>query len=72
MSHHKQCCVLGICCPPVKQRAAIAHMIEEAESPEAAAAAILEMADLVPKGAGAGIVVAYRPFMRAEAGAAEE
>jgi hypothetical protein len=72
MSGHKvQCCLLEICCSPRKREAALAHLIKEAESPEAAAAALLEMVDLVPKGAGAAIIAAYRPFMRTEVEASE-
>ena len=65
MSSHKQCCILGICCPPKAQREALAHMIEEAGSADAAATAILNAADLVPLGVGHMIREAYGPMYKA-------
>lgn len=65
MSSHKACCILGICCPPKKQAESLAHMIDEAGTPEAAAQAILEVADLVPKGVGAAMVAGLRPMFKA-------
>jgi len=49
------CCILGICCPPAEQRAALATWLEEEEglSPAQAkrlASKLLKHVDLVPKG----------------------
>lgn len=73
MSSHKPCCILGVCCPPKKQREALARMIEEAGSPAAAAEAILAIADLVPLGVGHMIRETYGPMFKAmTASTAEE
>jgi hypothetical protein len=68
MSGHKvQCCLLQVCCSPRKQREALAHVIEEAGSPDAAAAAILEAVGLVPLGVDLMIRDTYGPMFKAMA-----
>lgn len=72
MSHHIQCCLAGVCCPPKARRKALAKMIEEAGSPEAAADAILSTVDLVPLGVGHMIREAYAPMFKAAGNAPAE
>ena len=65
------CCILGICCGPEAQRVALAQKLEawDAESdekswPETLASKLLDEFDLVPKGAGQGILDAYAPYFK--------
>lgn len=67
MSQHKVCCAVGVCCPPRKQQEQLAHIIEEAGSPQAAAKAILAIVDLVPLGVGHMIRESYGPIYKAMA-----
>lgn len=65
------CCILGVCCAPEAQWQALAKQLEgwdantdEKSWPSHLAAELLAHYDLVPKGAGQGILDAYRPYFK--------
>lgn len=68
------CCILGVCCAPSAQQQALAKQMESWQTGLTAtdranptvhlAAELLAHYDLVPKGAGQGILDAYRPFFK--------
>lgn len=66
------CCLLGVCCPPNEQKAALTAKVEEilggspAGTCEDVADWVLAHFDLVPKGVGAAIVEGYRDAFEEE------
>lgn len=66
MSNGAACCILGVCCPPNQQHAALSRKIQScgasADVADSAASMLLATVDFVPKGVGAAIVDAYRPI----------
>lgn len=66
MPDPKRCCILGICCPPEEQAAALAEWLNENahgkdESYAGLAKTLLAEFDLAPKGLTAAIQKLYGP-----------
>lgn len=71
MSNGHFCCLVGACCDPDGQRAALAKKLAalsggtySADELKAVSGGLLDEFDLVPKGVGAAIATGYQPMFK--------